>query len=295
MEPWDFGKISWLRRNPYDLIPGLRDLAKASGIKLGPSPNDTEIQMLFDVWGSERAFVENVPVVAAALKLDGMAVPDQAVLDLLMITETLYELAIRSARGKHKGSFSHKRFTVVVPTGTANWTKRRVHHLLAYYLGENFGIDCVFALASERLCTLDTEVNNQLVKALSGNLGRPPTEAELLSTYLAAADFNHELIVGGSVEEQVAKLVAVHPDITKSEVLVVTNANATYVPLAVRRFIKQVDPAFDRTRTQFWFTQDDFELARTPEEAADTDNYQRPLTVFSGLVRLVNELYQLRA
>ena len=293
--PWDLVYKTWLGKNVYNLIPGLRKLAEATGLKLSRTPNANEIQQLFKIWGSEKAFIENAPAVAEALQLDGFTVPDRKILDLLWGTETLEEFPIRSVRGKLKGGLGKRTFIVVITAGTANWTKRRVQGLDLYYNGENFGIARVYALASERSCTLDTEVDNILVKRLGGVFGRPPTEAELLGTYLDAADLAHEMIVGGSLEEQVTKLVEAQPSITEMPLLVPTNANATYVPLAIRRFLKQADPRFDYGRDQFWFFQDEFPLAMTPEEAGDTDNYQRPLTVLSGLVRLVNELYQLKA
>lgn len=299
MAPWDLVYKTWLGENAYNLIPGLRKLAEASGLKLGQTPNAAEIQRLYQLWGSETAFIEGAPAVAAALKLDGSTVPDEEILDLLQNTETLYELPIRSVRGKLMGGFKNRRFTVIVSAGTANWTKRRVRLLRDYWQGENFGIDRVFALASDRPCTLGTEVNNQVVKLLGGSLGlgRVPTETDVLLTYLAAAELDFELFTGKLLEDQFAALLAAYPDIAQGDVLMLTNANATYVALAGRRFIKEEAPTFDRNprKPQFFFTQDEFELARTSEQAADTDNYQRPLTVFSGLVRLVNELFQLKA
>lgn len=282
-----FGSFTTL--HPYD-IPGVRRLAAISGVSLRINPSPEKLQQLFGVWGSQTAFIENAPEVARALQLDGANIPNEEVLDLLEGTGSQDGFNIRTLRDYVPPSGS----LVAIATGaTARWMEYRVK-LLVDLANSGHVIDKVFAVASDqRPCNLDSEVNHPAVQALTEN-GQPPVESDVLKKLLLDAQFTAEFVTGKNLEPNVAELMARHPELAHARICLPTNGNATYIPLAFRRFVRQAQPSFDDRFDQFWLVQRGIPLARTSEQAEDTMNYQRPLTAFSGLVRLMNELYLLQ-
>lgn len=279
---------SFVGLDPYEL-PVVRHLAERTGAPMGDNPSAANIQELFGVWGTKAAFAQNAPTLAQTLQLDGSKIPDLEVLDMLEETGTLDGFDIRNLQSfvEPKGSL------VAIATGaTVRWMEYRVKQIVDL-ANRGFAIDKVYAVASdERRCSEDSELEHPVVESLISG-GELPWEYEVLEKLLREAQFPAEFVTGKSLEVNVATLMARHPELAHARIYVPTNGNATYIPLAVRRFIRKAEPSFDGGYDQFWLSQKGIPLARTPQQAADTRFYQRPLTVFSGLIRLMSELYLL--
>ncbi len=275
--------------DPYELT-GVRKLAELTGLELGLRPSKVSIQRVFDAWGTETAFEQNAPAVAQALKLDSGTVPDDEVLDLLDQTTTLDKIDIRSLDSHIQPTGS----LVAIATGaTVRWMEYRIRQM-QQHVNNGYSIDKVYAVANHnRPCSLPTEVNHPVIVALQEDLGQQPMEHHAMERLLTEAQFPAEFITGPSLEANIGTLMDRHPELAHARTYVPVNGNATYIALAVRRFIRQSQPSFDGGLDQFFFSQRTIPLARTPEQAVDTLHYQRPLTVFSGLARLMNELYLL--
>lgn len=273
---------------PYD-IPGVRRLAQMCGIALSREASYGEVQeRLFPIWGTERAFVENAPMVARALRLDGHTVPSREVLHALQETGTLDRIPLRNYRGKQGPTGS---VAVIHRGAVANWMERSVREGKSVIELHGLQVATTRLVASERLCDTGSEVDNFFVKLFHDGHNRYPTEDELLPQIVFHVTGLDSLkVVAPSQTEQVQSLIALSPALAHGGIYVPTNANATYVPLQIRRVIREQFGGFDEYGDQFWFSQDSLPLATTPEEAANPATYQRPLTVFSGLVRLINEL-----
>jgi hypothetical protein len=230
--------------------------------------------------------------VASALKLDGESVPNRTILNLLEDTGTLEMVPMRTVQGPHQPP---GQVTAILTGATANWMVRRVQEL-RWQMDGDLKVCRVIALASNRLCGSDTELGNQFVQDFVQEYGTVPTERQLLNRIIHdhLNCWPEVQVTADGLEQQVRKLAQVVPDLGDIQIYVPTNANATFIPLAIRRVLKEeYGEDFDAV-PQFWFSQYSFPLARMPEEAADTARYQRPLTVFSGLVRLLNELHKLK-
>jgi hypothetical protein len=274
--------------HPYGL-PRVRTLARLSGVSLGNNPTPSKIQQLFEVWGSQTAFIQNAPAVAQALSLEGSVLPNEEVLNLLDETGTLDEFGPRTLRNFVTPTGS---LIAIVTGATVRWMEYRVKQVVALR-NSGYAIDKVFAVASdERRCKQDSEVIHPVVQLLTKD-EQPPLEYEALEKLLRNAQLPATFVVGPSLEANIGRLVDMDHNLAHARLYVPTNGNATYIPLAVRRFIRAAEPSFDDRFDQFWFSQRAVTLARTPEQAADPLHYQRPLTVFSGLVRLIYELYLL--
>ena len=276
------------------LLPEVWELAAMCGMPL-TRPTDDEVKQLFDLWGNQREFEKNMPQIAAALKLDGREVPDEQVLNLLEATETLNRIAFRRVKGTDTPT-NVGPVIVLFNGATVPWMERRLAELDRQ---AESGLQVVYLIAlvdSNRVCQLETEVINPRVMAYHQKHGHYPTEEDMMESVLqnSLSGLPYNIISStGGLEGNVAAFATQYFEMEAVDIYVPTNANATYVPLAVRRVLRQSWPRFDVRRDQFWFSQDGFPLARTPEQAADPANYQRPMTVFSGLVRLVSELHKL--
>jgi hypothetical protein len=287
------GTESWFSNDPYDLVSA-RPLAERCGVELSTHASSEEVQeKLWPIWGSEAGFETAIPGVARSLKLDGSAMPDPEVLNELAATGLLDEFGFRTVM--REGAPGRPMVYLLLGT-TANWTPRRVNLFLKVQDWVPFG--GLFLLAnSGRQCTLKTEVDNPDVLALLQELGRVPTEDELLVTTtnkLTGRQFERVHIDASNQAAQIRQLITELPVLAHGNLCVIANANATYIALQVRRTIREMYPDFDRACDQLYTIQDGFPLARTPEEAADAAHFQRPLTVFPGLVRMLTELCALQ-
>lgn len=283
---------SLLAHDAYDL-PGVRTLAGMCGIKLGGQSSQQEIQKkLFPLWGTERAFIENVPALAESLSPAG-SIPGPQVQNALLATGTLDAIPMRTVR---KVSRPDGPVVFVFTGGVANWMQRRVEEGMRQ-IEAGVTPAAVYLLAGDRACDKDSELSNPYVRAFKAGRGRLPTEAELLPFMVKEiTGYEREVKYNALTQlEQFGAMAAELKELAHAGIYVPVNANATYIALQARRAIRDAWPSFDADGNQFWLSQDGFPLAGTEEQAADTTNYQRPLTVFSGLVRLINELHLLRA
>lgn len=293
---WRSDKLSVLQNDSlraqaaFDL-GGVRTLAQMCGVSLSDEATTESVQELFAIWGSEKEFIENSPTIAEALKLDGSTIPSEQALNALLATGTLDAIPMRSVRGAGKPNGPA---VIIFTGGVANWMERRVREA-ERHIDFNFEPAAVFLVAGNRVCQKDTEVTNHFVVKYHEVHGRYPTEAELLPIIVRnITGWEREVEFNDlNQADQIRQLITNKPELAHGNIYVPTNANATFVALQIRRVIREQYGSFDEDGQQFWFSQDGFALATSPEQAADTAHYQRPLTVFSGLVRLLNELAQL--
>lgn len=280
---------SWFDSDPYDLV-GARTLAARCGIELSSHASTAEVQeKVWPIWGSEAGFESAIPGLARALKLDGSSVPDAETLDGLQATGLLDAFGLRTVKGPH---VPDRPMVYLLLGTTANWTPRRINLFLEVEDSVPFG--GLFLLAnSQRQCTLKTEVDNPDVLRFQKKYGRVPNEAELLPALvskMAGFHFGFVHVDAPNQASQIRQLITSLPVLAHGNLCIIANANATYIGLQVRRTIREVYPDFDRGCDQLYTMQDSFRLARTPEQAADPAHFQRPLTVFPGLVRMLAEL-----
>lgn len=282
---------SLMAGDAYDL-EGLRTLAAMCGVKLGASSDHQQIQQeLFPLWGKEKPFIDNVQGIADALGLEG-SIPSGQAIDALLSTGTLDEIRMRNI---HAQEVPTGAVTIILTGAVANWMERRVLEAKRY-IDNGLVVAGVYLIAGDRICSKDTEVSNPYVGQFHANENRYPTEAELLPIIVAdilgyerQVDHNHL-----DQAEQIRMLIQEKKELAQGIIYGPFNANATYAALQMRRVIREVFPGFDADGSQFYFSQDGFAIAMTEEQATDTRNHQRPLTVFPALVRLVNELHLLK-
>ncbi len=281
---------NWTTGDPFDRIPNLRQLAELAAFALPDTADAETIQHLFQVWGTEAKFEENAPGVAGKLKLTESDVPDREILELMEGTGTFEPFGLRTVFGPTAYGLSGE--IDVIMTGRAtNWMVKIVEEL-DNKVKEGMNIRRIYAIASDRPCTLSTEVHHPLITGLTSAFGRTPNEREvlkyLLRRYSQVELHTLEGIDGKpqSLEAIFMKLLAETPSFGEVPVYAPTNGNATYVPLDLLRFILEMNPRFDRS--QFVFSQAGVVLARTREQVQNRAEYQHPLTAFSGIVRLLN-------
>jgi hypothetical protein len=291
-----------LVQNPLD-IPGIRQLAGLSKVVPHSEFTAEQIQQLFKAWGNNAAFAQNVAGLRTWFDAPG-DIPNQNVLDLLQATGMLERQPLRTVYGPVTAPIQ----PLVLLTGaTTNWMQRRIAEMDAVYKQGMVTPRAVMGLASTvRLCNLPTEINHPLVKGLSNALHeqRTPTEAEMLQDL-----FSHSVPLERKAVkpynttklEQLVEAFAlwlVGTNEYPTDVYVPINANALNVVLAVRRVLRKREvwgPEFDAPDGQYklYFSQDSCQLATNAQELANAAEFQNPLTMFSGLVRLIREMYLL--
>jgi hypothetical protein len=276
---------NWLEINANLMIPGLWDLIVLT--RANPAN-------LFESWGKQPVFEKNAPAIVAGLKLDGSVVPPADVLALLQGTGILDPIPFRSVSGARVPSGE---YDVIIASGTVAWSARRVTELKCW-VDVGLKLGRLFLLAGNRQCNSSTEVDNPYVKEYQAKHGVTPTEEQILPWIaMDILGISHEdftLISDSTLNNNIMALAQMYPDLERGMVYVPGNANAM-IPLQVRRGLRTAFSGFDQNGEQLCFSQDGFPLATTPEQAADTVHYQRPLTVFAGLVRSLNEFHNLNS
>lgn len=289
--------------NAFRLIGHVDELAKCSGIVLEEAPTPEQIDMLFGEWGTEKVFGKNVPKVMQTWRLGDDGLPIREI-------QTTLELAMNTHGGQGVRTVDAQSFIrcnpvvdVIITGGVANWMERRVNELRKQIEGRHgrYGLRTrsVYMLVSNRVCDTATETGNRYVQAYHKMHKRYPTERELLQyllwTRCRIRIKPANVFVAASLEEQVRIFAKKMKRRSGWKYYVPTNLNAEFVPLLVRRVLCEVwGQEFDSRRgRRFWFSYSKFPIARTPEELADSANYQNPFTIPSGLARLIKELYLL--
>lgn len=274
----------------FTLMPGLRDFMQHLGI----APTTQNAATLLDRWGRPVEFEKGAPAVAAALKLQpGQPVPYE-VLGAIIRTGVLDRVPMRTATGLY---FPDRPVDVYVGGATVFWMERRWAEL-ALMIKMGLQVRGVYAAGSPtRKTGLGSEVTNPYVQAYHTSEDEYPTEhyvqAQLYRDFTDAHGLDgHDVIEAHSTADQVALL----PDSVLEGLYVVTNANAHYNGLAVRRALQARDRDFDVTESGLWWSGDSVALAMTPAATKLPRDAQNPLTVICGDVpRMAYELLQLGA
>lgn len=283
---------SW-DQDPFG-IPGVRELAKLSGITLAAESNDAQIQQLFKVWGSQKAFANNIGQLPNALTADGK-IPNAQVRQLLLDTGTLDAQPLRTIHGPVTYRQMPVRAKGLVTGGMINWMDLRCKELGQQHSSFALNLDAgVLALADmSRFCTTETEVDHPTVVRLGS---RRITESEAMALWFKEQDplYDFDVRPGeGSLEDQ---LLAAFCEVEPQSVYVATNANALHIPMLVRRVLRELwGPQFDGDPScQLYFSCQARSLATNMAQHDDPAGFQRPLTVPSGLVRLIHEMHLFR-
>lgn len=279
----------------YDAFPNVRELLELTGLTLPEQPTHEDMQHVFAVWGKQAAFAANAPGVAAALSLDGTTLPSDEVLDLLVGTGLLDSVELRNIRGITQDGYGAA-VDVILSGKVANWMQECIEELCLQVNDGTITVRRIHALGGGRVCNLDSEVNNPAVVAWQAQHGGLPTEIELQKFLLKQTGLADKVTPhdGGelNLEMQVARLAA-SATLSDLPIYVPANGGAGHIPLKVRRVLRDSLPGFDEDGSGFWYSQSGKGLARTPAEAADPKNHQRPLTFFSELARYLWEIWLL--
>ncbi|HET9411993.1 MAG TPA: hypothetical protein VFO38_04040 [Candidatus Saccharimonadales bacterium] len=281
-----------------DGIPGFRNLAELTGHTLPDAPSAGDLDDIYDAWGKGKLFGDNTQQMIDEFDL-GDVIPHQQVLDLLVGTLTLDKIPLRTL--KQPVLHVHGSADVLLTGGTANLMQRRLD-LLQSCRGRSVNVGKIYVLASStRRCSTDTEVGHALVKRLKAKNGLYPTEIEFYQALLKQHKLDPrsnppvEFQPGGTSLEPMLQEFAMRYRCENSVGLFVPcSANSLYVALMVLRIMHATHPTFGTTGGNLWFAQERIDLATTQDAYDRPAKYQRPLNVFSGLIRLAIELHKLQ-
>jgi hypothetical protein len=279
---------SLLASGPYDL-PGVRTLAALGNFKLENPPTRENVKAFADMLGRKPVYGEDIPRLQEIYDApDG--IPGEQVMSSLHASGTLDEFGPRNIIGPTEPSGS---VIVCVSGATINWMPRRVNELLRRSQG--WQIAKVYGLASDtRRCDSPTEKILPWAIEHFEQYGKYPFEHKILQRLLEEAGFAPTIVTAPTLEDQVPEMLRLSPEIANGVIYLPTNANATWVPLRFRRAVRKMYGSFDQRGEQFIFSQDGVSLAHTADQAKDTANHQRPLTVLPNIGRTVEELFLLQ-
>lgn len=274
--------------NPFDL-GGVRTLAALADFQIEHPPTRQNVKAFADMLGRKPVYGEDIPRLQEVFAApDG--IPSGQVMDAIQASGLLDQIQPRNVFKPYAPNGS---VVVIVTGGTLGWMMRRVEELRNRTHDWVTGI--VFGLASNtRQCDTATETTYPIAQEYHQKTGEYPREGATLQKLLEDAGFAPHMVEAPNLEEQVRLLLNRAPMTANATIYVPTNANATWVPLRIRRVIRELYGSFDEDGTQFVFSQDDMALAGTPEQVQDTANYQRPLTVLPTIGRTVEEFFLLQ-
>lgn len=275
-------------RTLIGLMPGLPELM----LEVGLDPTEYNARILLDRWGSPVEFEKGAPLVSAALKLQAdQPVPTRVLGDILR-TGVMDRVPMRTVTGL---SFPDRPIDVYVGGATVFWMERRYAEL-ELMMAQGLQVREVYASGTPtRKAGLASEVINPHVASFHEVHGEYPSEfdvaTELYQEFTARHGFTQQQVIAGSKSpEQVAQL----PDSVTDGLYVVTNANAHYNGLAVRRLLRERFDGFDVAGSGLWWSGDSFPLAMTNAGTTLPRDCQNPLTVICGDVpRMTWELLEL--
>jgi hypothetical protein len=289
-----------LGQNPYD-IPGVRELGRRSGVELDAEPSEAQLQTLFNVWGSQKAFQYNI----AAFRGAAQTLGHEALVRLLYQTGMMDAMPLRSIYGPEPNVKDVS--TAVVMEGVVPWMIKRLAYLRAM---KNRGLEIgsVSLGATERPLNTPTEWVHPDVVALQRQLRRQPTAVDFMrgpaTDFLRAMGIQHVNVTGlpykqvqadgtekvTSGSDVARALTAEHPELANGRVLNALNAPAGamfYDLLSVC-----LDKLTDFSAEQFYFGSGRTLLAKTYEDNITTKLFQSPYSAPSPLVRWLATLYR---
>lgn len=291
---------SWVGLHAYDDTPNLRAIAAYLGIPLSENPTEEEIQeQLFGKLGKGKVYGDNAERLADTLGTSLEGNLDDEFLDLLEGSGLLNELPVRSVHGQDDPAGP---VHVIIAGGTVNWMRRRVRLLSNLRDCGVVRVAEVIPIAGPRLCDTATEKDLPFVRGLMEGEDDYPTESQVLYAMLQQCGFaqsmrwdrDNDPNFSPDLDVNVTAFAQSYARLRRLDILLITNAAALNQALQVRRLVRGVYPDFDRPDDpQFFFAQDGFRLARTPDQAKNTVRYQRPRTFLSCFPRLTHELYLL--
>lgn len=281
-----------------DGIPGFRTLVQITGHTLPDTPSADDLDAIYDAWGKGKLFGDNTQQMIDEFDL-GDVIPHQQVLDLLEGTRTLDKISLRTLEQPVLRVYGNA--DALLTGGTANLMQRRFD-LLQSCRGRSVDVGKIYVLASStRRCSTDTEVGHALVKKLLAKNGQYPTEIEfyqaLLKRHKLGPQSNPpvEFQPGGTSLEPMLQEFAMRYRCENSVGLFVPcSANSLYIALVVLRIMHGTHATFGTTGGNLWFAQESIDLATTQDAYDRPAKYQRPLNMFSGLIRLAIELHKLQ-
>lgn len=277
-----------LAGDPFDL-GGVRTLAALANFQIEYPPSKQNVQAFADMLGRKPVYGEDIPRLQEVFDApDG--IPGGQVMDAIRASGLLDQIHPRNV---FKPYVPNGSVVVIVTGGTLGWMMRRVEELRNRT--HDWVTGMVFGLASgTRQCDTMTETGYPLAREYHQITGEYPREGTALQKLLEDAGFAPRMVEAPNLEQQVRLLLDRSPMTANATIYAPTNANATWVPLRIRRVIRESYGSFDEDGTQFVFSQDGVALAGSPEQARDTANYQRPLTVLPAIGRTVEELFLLQ-
>jgi hypothetical protein len=290
-------------QDPFS-IPGVRELATYSGLELAEISNDEQLQTLYKMWGTQKAFQYN----AAKLRESVPQLEYSHLLQLLGRTGMMEYMPTRTVYGpvtKHEETDIR---AAVVFEGTSPWVGRRANHLLHMMQhGTRFGR--VILGATERPLNTPAEVAHPDVIALHRQLQRQPTAVDFmqgpirnriqaagvqdveivaLPYYQTLPNGSTRITGGGDVARAVMET---HPDLADGAVFDALNAPAGGMFYGALKAFLETSPDF--TPEQFYFGHGRNRLAATYEDNVTTGLFQNIYTAPSSLVRWLDAIHKI--
>lgn len=282
---------SWIGLNAYEALPQIHYIASSLGIMLGPEPTELEIQeVLFPKLGKGKVYADNVEQLPLGIEI----FRDPELMDVLH--SLLMSVPMRSVHGLGRPPAPA---TLLGVGGTANWMTRRCWEA-AGMMRHGLEVAGIYLLAGSRVVDEKSASDNAAYLEFVSEYEQPPMEWQLLSRIMQdyMGRWHNDLVnTSNNLDDNLAELMAKHPELFRGQIYVPINAAALNVPLQIRRGIREIFPEFDANpeAPQFWFSSDGFQIARCAEHLDDPMGYQNPLTLFSYIPRITRELFDLRS
>jgi hypothetical protein len=277
----------YLGDNVYELAGELiPDIAELLEVDLGVSPNSTSLSELVGKLGKNEVLRNNATVEAIA---------PEHMADLLEQSGVQLSLD-RSLRSPEITAANRHVTVAVLSGGVANWQDRSAAAIPSQFAGE------VFLPTGNRLMNSPTEVTNPNVHYIETTFGRLPTESEyaasiILPSLVSRGRLNvfMEFYASKSGADIAHQFFAENPGLLDENILFVRVANAG-IQLAVemRKAARELKPSFDEdlNNPQVFIATDSFPIARSAEENADPQHFQKAQTGLRQVAVTAKSLYE---